>query len=94
MSILCKTFFYIAMICKNPSLSLLTAGFRTPIGTLVIAGLHFLPIVLYIYQTHLLTNIFPDLRIPVLAVICVLAIGRCVCMSVEVRDSRCVCCIT
>ncbi|XP_077996116.1 uncharacterized protein LOC144449458 [Glandiceps talaboti] len=58
-------------------------GFKTPLGTLVICGIHVLPIWLYGHYTHVLTD---NLGIPMWLQylgISTMSIGRALCLAVE-----------
>ena len=63
------------------------SGFRTPLGTWVVSGLHCLPLWLYGYQQGLLSSwLYLPLWIQVLGTV-LLAAGRLLALSVEVGDA-------
>ncbi|XP_036393259.1 uncharacterized protein si:ch1073-145m9.1 isoform X1 [Megalops cyprinoides] len=64
--------------------AVMTKGFKTPLGVLVIGGLHVLPVWLYGYQLGVLTEplCVPD-WLQVLGIL-LLAMGRVLCFAVEV----------
>lgn len=64
-----------------------STGFYTPLGALVVAGLHALPLVLYVQHTNVLSHIsLTVLNIPLLITITVLALGRFISLAVEVCE--------
>ena len=78
----------ILLYCRRVVFPLYCTGFRTPVGFLVIAGLHVFPIVHYGMERGMLAWLNPVLQ-PARVL---LAIGRIVCAATEVSTSlQCAC---
>lgn len=61
-------------------------GFYTPLGILVISGLHVLPVALYIQQYPLYGLELDKYHVLIYCIIAILAVGRAVCALVEVSS--------
>ena len=63
---------------------IITLGFYTPLGILVVVGLHVLPLVLYIKQDPPFGLDLEKYHVLVYCIIALLTVGRTICALVEV----------